>query len=158
MAIGGDAGGHRGTALGFGGSVLSSGHPEARHQPAQIPLPGPGMRLVEVVQVDHQILLGRRVETEVAEMRITTDDRGDAGGRKLRNVIRHDARGATKEAIGRGHHAADPDRDQPLHSPFVRTHDLFDRIRPVRGCRPVPHRAARHLLAQTPAELEPLGS
>ncbi len=158
LAIGGDARCHRVATLPFVGSIVSPGDPDAGRQTPQIPLPGAGMRLVEIVQVDNEIPFRRGVETEVAKMRITADHRTDAGRRQRCDILGHHAGGAPQEPVGRGHHAGHPDRDQPRKSAFMRLHDLHDRIRPVGRGLPLAQRTARHLLTQTAAELESLGS
>ena len=78
-AVGGDAGGRGDSTRLFTVVVLPPSYPDTGHQPAQIPFPTSWMRLVEVVQVDHQVAFGRGVEPEIAEMRIPTDHRGNAG-------------------------------------------------------------------------------
>ena len=79
---------HGRLALRLAGAVLPARDPDARHQPAQVPLPAAGVRLVEVVQVDDQIPLRRGVEAEVPKVRVTADHRGDAGGRQPGHVRR----------------------------------------------------------------------
>ena len=107
----GDAPEHGRFAVLLTGAVLAAGHPDAGDQPAKVPLPSAGMRLVEVVQVDDQIPLGRAVETEVAEVRVAADHRGDAGGRQPGDILRHHDGGAAQEPVRRGGHPPDPDRE-----------------------------------------------
>ena len=48
------------------------------------PTPSPRVRLVEVVEVDDEVALGRGVEAEVAQVGVAADHRPDAGGRQVR--------------------------------------------------------------------------
>ena len=57
LPVGRHARHHRRPARRLGGTVLPTGHPDAGNQPPQVPLPGTGMRLVEVVQIDDQLAL-----------------------------------------------------------------------------------------------------
>ena len=72
------------------------------------------MCLVEVIEIDHELALGRGVEAEVAEVGVTADDRRDAGRGQLREVLGVHRRGAAEEGVRRGRHAPDPDGDEPL--------------------------------------------
>ena len=139
-------------ALLLGGAVLPAGDVDAGDQPAQVPLPGARVRLVEVVEVEDEIALRRGVEAEVAQVGVTADHRGDAGGRQRGEVRGHDRRGAAQEGERARDHPPDPHRDQPLHPALVaRDHRLHgvgaaavsDPSRPAlergtrcRSCRP----------------------
>ena len=133
-------------------AVLPAGDPDARDQPAQVPLPAAGVGLVEVVEVEDQITLGRGVEPEVAQVRVAAHHRRDARGREFRHVLGHHDRGAAQEPVGRGGHAPDTDRDQPLDPALVAEVDQVDRIGPVRGWRPFGQRFPRDPLAQALAQ------
>ena len=89
-------------------SFCPPGHPDARHQPAQVPLPAAGVGLVEVVEVDHEVALRRGVEAEVAQVGVAADHRGDAGGRQVRHVVGHHDGGAAQEPVRRRDHPARP--------------------------------------------------
>ena len=78
--VGGDAAPDGVREGGLGAAVLPSGDPHARHEPAQVPLPRARVRLVEVVEVEDEVALGRGVEAEVAQVGVTADDRSDARG------------------------------------------------------------------------------
>src|SRR5208282_1422150 len=99
LAIGSNAGGHRGIALRLARAVVSPSHPNAGHQPTQIPLPGTRMSLIEVVQVDDEIPFRRSVETEVAQMGITADHGGDTGRREMSDVLGYHDRGTAQETV-----------------------------------------------------------
>ena len=137
---------------------MSARHPDARDQPTQIPLPAAWVRLVEVVEVDHQIAFRRGVEAKIAEVRIATHHGCDPGRGQSRDVLRHDDRGATQEAVRRVDHSADSDRNEPIHTALVADVDQVDWIRSPWGRRPVRQRLPRNLLAQTLSERVPLGA
>jgi hypothetical protein len=106
------------------------------------------MRLVEVVQVDDEVSLGRTVETEVAEVRVTADHRHDAGGGQVGDIVRHDDGGPAQEPIRRGRHPPDPNRDQPLQPAPMRLVDQLHWVGPVGAYLPFPERATRNLLPE----------
>src|ERR1700690_600659 len=99
--------------LRFAGAIVSASNPDADYESPQIPLPSAGMRLVEVIQVDDQVPFRGGVETKIAEMGITANDRADASRGQMRDVLGHHSGGAAQEPVRGGHHAADPNRDQP---------------------------------------------
>jgi hypothetical protein len=90
--------------------------------------------LVEVVQVDDEILLGRGVEAEVTEVRITANDRGDTRGGQARNVLGHHDGCAAQESVRRGCHQPDSVRDQPAKPAAMRLDDQLHGIGTVRRC------------------------
>jgi hypothetical protein len=81
----------------------------------------------------------------------------DAGRREPGDVFGHHDGGAAQEAVRRGDHAADPDRDEALDPATVAGVDEVDRVGPVRWWAPLGQLAAGHLLAQGPSEGVPLG-
>ena len=107
------------------------------------------MRLVEVVEVEHLLTLGRTIETEIAEMGVSADDRADAGRGHGRAVAGADVRGAAQESVGGGRHPGDTHADQPGNAPKMRLHDLFDGIGTVVRRSPVTQRGAWDLDPQT---------
>ena len=148
VAVGADAGDHRVVALLLGAAVLAPRDPDAGHEPAQVPLPRAGVRLVEVVEVDDQLALGRGVEAEVAEVGVAAGDGHDPGRRQPGDVGGHDDRGAAQEAVRRGDHPRDPDRHELGHAAAVRLLEQGDRVGPVRRRAPVPQAAPRDVVAQ----------
>ena len=130
-AVGGDARGDRGATHRFVETVLPTGHPDTGHQSPEVPLPTAGMGFVEVVEVDDQVAFRGGIEPEVSEMGVPADDRRDPGTRQVRNIVGHHDRGAAQEAVWRGHHSADPDRDQLLETALVRFHDQLHRVGPA---------------------------
>jgi hypothetical protein len=88
------------------------GHDRAGDQPLQIPLPGAGMGFIEVVDAEHQAALGRRIDTEVAQVHVAASLHEQTGTRRSREVGRHDAGGAAQERERRHQHARVAHRDE----------------------------------------------
>ena len=137
-------------------AVLAAGHPHAGRQPVQVPLPGPGVGLVEVVEVEDQVALGRGVEAEVAQVGVAADDRLDPGPGQVGEVLGHQRGRAAQERVRRGRHPPDPHRDQPLQPALVGLLDQVQRVGPVLGRPPAPEGAPPDLLAQGPPGLAAL--
>ena len=100
LAVRGDARHHRVATARFRHAVLAARDPETDDQPPEVPLPWTWVRLVEVVQVDHEVSFGRGIQAEIAQVRVAADDRGDARRLEPREVVGHDDRGATQKAVG----------------------------------------------------------
>ena len=64
----------------------------------EVPFPGPGKGLVEVVDVQHQLAVGGREDPEVREVRVAAELGLKPGLGRLREVHRHDRRRAAVEA------------------------------------------------------------
>jgi hypothetical protein len=77
------------------------------------------MRLVEIVQVDDQLTLGRGIEAEISEMRVAADNWIDARSWKSRNIIGHHDGCAAQKTVRRGDHPPDPNGDQPVQPALV---------------------------------------
>ena len=148
VAVGAHAAGHRVAALRLRRAVLPPRHPDARDQPAHVPLPRPGVRLVEVVEVEDQVPLGGGVEAEVAQVGVTADDRQDAGRGQAREVLGHDRRRTAQEGERRGRHPADPHRHEPCDPAMVGDLHEVDGVEPVGGRLPATQGRARRALPQ----------
>ena len=109
---------------------------------------GPGKRLVEVVDVQHQTAIGGGEDAEVREVGIAAclDPQPGLGG--LREVHRHDRRGATKERERRGQHPPVADRHQLGHAGRGLVLEHVDRISPAAGRLPFPVARARDPLSR----------
>ena len=141
LPVGADAATDGVPALLLGRPVLPARDVDAGDQPAQVPLPGAGMGLVEVVEVEDEVALGGGVEAEVAQVRVTADHRRDAGGGQPGEVLRHHPGRAAEEGERAGGHPPDPHRDQPAHPARVARDHLLHRVGApgVRGpSRPAP--------------------
>jgi hypothetical protein len=106
--------------------------------------------LVEVVEVEDQVALGRGVEAEVAQVGVAADDRLDPGAGQMGEVLGHQRGRAAQEGVRRGQHAPDPHRHQPLQPALVGLLDQVQRVGPVRGRPPAAEGAPLDPLAQGP--------
>ena len=70
---------------------------EACRQPFDVPLPRAGKRLVEVVDVEQHLPLGRAEHTEVRQVRVAAQLHVDPGPGGRGEVGRHDQRAAAEE-------------------------------------------------------------
>ena len=156
-AVGRDGGPHDGGAFLAGEPVLPAGDDQARRQPFDVPLPRAGQRLVEVVDVEHQVAFGRGEQPEVEHVRVPAQLRPDPGLRGRGQVAGHDGRRAAVEPERRLRHPAVPDGDQLLHPLRRLGPDDVDRVRPLGRGLVVGVAFARHLPAGGLAALGPLG-
>ena len=114
-----------------GEPVVPAGDHEARREALHVPLPRPGQRLVEVVDVEHELALGRAEHAEVGEVGVAArldliPDRGVDG-----QVRGHDGGRAAVEGERRRDHPAVPDGDEfgdPARGLLLQD---VDRVRPV---------------------------
>ena len=85
---------------------------KARREPLDVPFPGSRERLVEVVDVEDDVALGRREDAEVREVAITAGLNVDPGRGRRGEVAGHDDRGAAQERERRRDHPPVPDRQE----------------------------------------------
>jgi hypothetical protein len=104
--------------------------------------------LVEVVEVEDQVALGRGVEAEVAQVGVAADDRLDPGPGQVGKVLGHERGRAAQEGVRRGHHPPHPHRHQPLEPALVGLLDQVQRVGPVLGRPPPAELTPLDLLAQ----------
>ena len=100
-------------AAGLGGEpVVPAGHDQAGGQPLDIPLERARQGLVEVVDVEYQVPLGRRERAEIRQVGVTAHLHPKPGGGRVGQVRGHRQRRAP--VVGeRGHqHPPVPDRHQ----------------------------------------------
>ena len=128
-AVAGDGLQDRAAPLLAAHAVLASRDVDARHQPLQVPLPGPHRGLVEVVQVDDDVPLEAAVEAEVVDVGVAVDDHLDAGHRGVGEIPRHDRGGAPEKRERRRAHACHPERNQVLLPSRVPRDDDIHRAR-----------------------------
>ena len=93
-------------------AAASAGDLQAGGQPLDVPFERPGICLVKVIDVEHQIALGGGEAAEVGEMGVTAQLGPDAGPSDFGEVGGHGKGGAPEIGEGRGGHAAVADRDQ----------------------------------------------
>ena len=84
----------------LGEPCLASGEDDTGAEPLDIPFPGAGNRLVEVVHIEEEIAFGRGGETEVLEMRVATGLHDETGDRSGGEVSGHDRRRTAEEGEG----------------------------------------------------------
>ena len=95
-----------------GEAVVARGDGEAGGHPLQVVLERARQRLVEVVQTEQELPLGRRETAEVGQVRITAELDLQAGGRRAGQIGRHHLRRPPVEGERRHHHPAVPHRHQ----------------------------------------------
>ena len=98
--------------------AVPAGDLKARGQPLHIPLPRARQRLVEIVDVEHQLPLRGGENPEVRQVRVTADLDRQPGARRGGQVGGHDQRGTPVERERRHQHPAITDRNQlrnPAH-------------------------------------------
>ena len=128
--------------------VLPRGHLQAGRQPLHVPLPGRGQRLVEVVDVEEQLALGRAEEAEVGQVRVPARLHDHPGGRGAGQVAGH-GQGRAAVVGERGlHHPAVPHRDQVRNPGRALRLQQRDRVGPVRRRLPLGVALARYLGAR----------
>ena len=125
---------------------------EAGGKALQIPLERPGQGLVEVVDAEDQLPVGRREGSEVREMRVTAELRVQARPRHSRQIRRHQVGGAAVERERGDEHPAVADRHELRHARLGLLLEQLDRRAPQGRSLPVGvggtwHIATRRLAA-----------
>ena len=143
---------------GVGQAIVPRRDLEAHDQALQVPFPRCRERLVEVVEVEDQIPLGRGERTEVQQVAVAARLHLDAGGRQGGEVVRHQSRRAAQEGERSSDHASVADRHQFRQSPSIRLLQDLDRIPSLSRRAPVPVALPRNAFAQGLAGREPLGA
>ena len=92
--------------------VVTSEHDQARRQASDVPLERTRKGLVEVAQIERQVPLRRRPQTEVEHVRITAHLHHEFCVRSRGKVRRHDRSRPSKERPRRCHHAAEANRHE----------------------------------------------
>jgi hypothetical protein len=106
--------------------VCARGDHHAGGEPLDVPFPGSGQRLVEVVGIEHERALGRGKQAEVRQMRITADLDLDVRLRGVGEVEGHDGRRAPVIGEGGLRHPRMAQRDkllQPVRLLLVQDRD-----------------------------------
>ena len=131
-AVGASDGGGRGHRLGLTEAVGPRRHHHAGGQALHVPLPGPGQRLVEVVDVEHQVAIRGRVHAEVHQVGVAADLHVDAAGDRAGQVAGHHVGRPAVVGEGRGQHPTPTDGDQLGHPVAVGPLQQLDAGRPDR--------------------------
>ena len=103
-------------ALLFGEAAVSSADFDAGQEAFDIPFPWSRKRFVKVVQIEDQSSFRAAENSEVRDMRITAVLHPDAGGRRFRQIVRHDDRGTPIERKRRDGHPLVADRQELLNT------------------------------------------
>ena len=128
--------------------VVTRRHHEARGEPFDVPLPRRRQRLVQVVDREQHLALGRREPAEVRQVRVSTALDADAAHGCRREITRHRERRAAIERERRAHHAPVTQRQQVGETPLLRGQDRLDGIAPVLRRLPGGVRVARTFVAE----------
>ena len=129
---------------------IARGDLEARREPLDVPLPGPGQRLVEVVDVEDQLAVGRGVAAEVGEVRVAAELGPEAGRRRGREVGGHH-RGRPAVEGERGDQHARVSQRHELRDPRLRLAlEHVHRVGPIRRRLPVAVGRARRRRSAPP--------
>lgn len=135
-----------------------TGEDEAGGEPLEVPLPGAGHRLVEVVDVHDDVTVGGAVETEVRGMRVPAQLGAQAGRGTPDQVGGLHPGGAPEEGVRRLRHPLHPQREQLRQPVGVRLFDEVDDVGAVlRRDGVVGMGARRGLGRKGSAALEQLG-
>jgi hypothetical protein len=89
-------------------------------QALDVPLPGRRKRLVEIVDVENELALGRSKAAEIGDVAIAASLHADARGGSAGEIGGHHCRGAAEEREGRGAHPGVANRQQLRQSPAIR--------------------------------------
>ena len=138
----------------LGIAVLARRDDDARREPLEVPFPRTAIRLVEVVEVEHETPFRAGIDPEIGEMRVTAQLRHRADRRRRGKVRGHDRCRAPEQREGRGQHASHPDRNERRQPTLVRGRQRRDRIGPICARCPDPVAAAGHLPASRASALE----
>ena len=132
-------------------SALAAGFPpgqdDAGCQTLKVPLKGPPDGFIEVVDVEHQPPIGRRVGAQVANMGVAAELGKDPGMGQHRQVRSHDRNRAAKKTKGRSRHPLPLDRQQRRYPPHRGDGQRINRIGLPVGGTPALLLLTGHLLA-----------
>src|SRR5262249_40070739 len=113
--------------------VVPGRYLQAGGQPLDVPLPRAGQGLVEVVDVEEELALGRGIHPEVGQVRVPAGLDGQAGDGGGGQVGGHGQGGTPVVAERGGQHPPIPDRDQLGYPGTALFLQQGDRVRPAGG-------------------------
>jgi hypothetical protein len=119
-------------------------------KPLEIPLPRTGQGLVEIVDAEHEVTLGRREDAEVRHVYVAAHLDRDAGGARTSEVARHHRGASPQKRKGRFEHSRVPNRYHLGESSSGLSLQRRDGILPFRrqhvfGMQPPRQRCAQRL-------------
>ena len=112
LAVLASGGPHHSSALRAGEATLAGDDLQAGAQAFDVPLPWTRQRLVEVVDVEHEVPLGGGELPEVAHVGVAARLHGQSGGGGRREIHGHDGGATPEEGEWRLGHAGVPDGHQ----------------------------------------------
>ena len=128
-------GAHRGerrvAPLRLAEAVVARRDREARRHPLHVVLERTRQRLVEIVQIEQKLPLGRSEHTEIRQMRVATQLNRQARPRRVLEICGHDLRRAPVEGERRDHHPPVSHRHQIGLTSRVLLLEQADRVRTV---------------------------
>ena len=140
LAVGADRGEDGVAGLLRGEVAVAPGDLKARREALDVPFPGAGKGLVEVVDVEHQAAIGGGEDAEVRQVGIAAELDLEPGLGSLLEVHRHDRRRAAIERERRGEHPPVADRNELGDTALGLVLEHLDRVLPL--CRRLPLRLA----------------
>ena len=129
-------------------AAIAPGDGEARGEPLDVPLERAGERLVEVVEAEDELAVGRGEAAEVRQVGVAAELGVEPGARAGREIRRHQVGGAAVERERRDEHAAVADRNELRHARLCLLLEQLDRVGAVQGRLPVAVRCPRDLRAR----------
>ncbi len=143
-AIAVDAETRRGVGVAVGEALVAGGNGEAGRQALDVPLERGRERLVEVIDVEDQVAVGRGKHAEVQQVRVTAGLHPDVGRGGMGEIPCHRRRRAAEVGERRGDHAPVPDRHKIRYPGLGLLLENGDRVRPVRRRLPLSMTRAGH--------------
>ncbi|MNF93408.1 hypothetical protein D3C84_760820 [compost metagenome] len=113
---------------GFAVAQVTGGHHETRHQTFDIPLPGAGMGLIEVIDAEQQVAFRRGETAEVHQVTVTTDRRHQTHVRRAGQVVSLQQRVAAIKGEWRHQHATVAQLDQRIDPSLAGSLDQWQRV------------------------------
>ena len=135
----------------LGEAVVASGEHEGRCQALHIPLEGPGIGLIEVVDVEDRDTIGCGEEPEVGQVRVTTELHLQAARGLRAQVAGHDDRRTAIEGEGARSHPLMPQGQQARDARLLLVLEQRDGIGAMSGRLVGTLRLAGQRLARGPA-------
>ena len=118
-------------------AIVARSDGEAGRQPLDVPLERRRQRLIEVVDIEDQAPVGRRVHAEIQQVRVPAGLHPDIRCRRVREIPCHRRGSAAEIGKRRGDHAPVADRYQIRHPGLGLLLENGDRVWPVRRRRPL---------------------
>ncbi len=119
LAIGAHRGDGRSRRIVLAQTKMTSGDDHARGQTFEVPFPGRGQRLIEVIDVEDDIALGSGKAAEVHQMGVAASLHSEPGVRRMGQVSRHQRRRAAVKRERRLKHSPMANRDEIGHPALV---------------------------------------